>query len=277
VSRIASVGSFALVVVREATDQYVKYPAAAIAYYGFVSVVPLLLLVIAVAGTVLGQDVLAGLDEFTPQYLTPDARELVGEAVVAASGRTGAVALAIGVIGWSGANVAIAFLDTIERVENADERSVLGQLRDAAVVLGSLGLAALATVTTSLVVAVLSIVPLGPFSPAAALYAPLVLFVLLTLAFLPLYYVPSRVVTTTLGAIPGAATAAAGWTLLQIGVQFYAANAGQYALYGVLSGIIVVLTALYVAAIALTLGAVVNATLSGVGEVGEFSIDPSTR
>jgi membrane protein len=273
VGRLASLGSFVLVVAHEATDQEVKYPAAAIAYYGFVSVVPLLLLVIAVGGTLLGPDVLDALDEFTPQYLTPDARRLVGEAVVAASGRTGAVVLAIGVIAWSAANAAIAFLDTIERVESVDDRSILGQLRDATVVLASLALAALATVATSLVVAVLSVVPLGPLSPAATLYAPIVLFALLTLAFLPLYYVPSRVVTTPLGAMPGAATAAAGWTLLQIAVQFYATNAGQYALYGVISGIIVVLTALYAAAIVLTLGAVVNATLSGVGEVGEFSIE----
>jgi len=273
VSRLASLGSFVLVVAREATDQEVKYPAAAIAYYAFVSVVPLLLLVIAIGSTLLGPDVIAALNEFTPQYLTPDARSLVGEAVVTASGRAGAALLAIGVIAWSGANAAVAFLDTVERLENAGDRSILGQLRDATVVLASLGLAALATVATSLVVAVLSVVPLGPLSPAAALYAPLVLFALLTLAFLPLYYVPSRVVSSPLGAIPGAATAAAGWTLLQIGVQFYAANAGQYALYGVLSGIIVVLTALYLAAIVLTLGAVVNATLSGVGEVGEFSIE----
>ncbi len=272
-SRLASLGSFVLVVAREATDQEVKYPAAAIAYYAFVSVVPLLLLVIAIGSTLLGPDVIAALNEFTPQYLTPDARSLVGEAVVTASGRAGAALLAIGVIAWSGANAAVAFLDTVERLENAGDRSILGQLRDATVVLASLGLAALATVATSLVVAVLSVVPLGPLSPAAALYAPLVLFALLTLAFLPLYYVPSRVVSSPLGAIPGAATAAAGWTLLQIGVQFYAANAGQYALYGVLSGIIVVLTALYLAAIVLTLGAVVNATLSGVGEVGEFSIE----
>ncbi len=262
-----------LVVAREATDQEVKYPAAAIAYYGFVSVVPLFLLVVAVGTAVLGPDVLDAIDEFTPQYLTPDARRLVGEAVVAASGRTGAAALAIGVLAWSGANAAVAFLDALERVENADDRSLLAQLRDATVVLASLGLAAVATVATSLVVAVLSIVPLGPFSPATALFAPLVLFALLTVAFLPLYYVPSRVVTSPLGAIPGAGTAAAGWTLLQIGVQFYATNAGQYALYGVLSGIIVVLTALYAAAIVLTLGAVVNATLSGVGEVGEFPLE----
>jgi membrane protein len=92
---------------------------------------------------------------------------------------------------------------------------------------------------------------------------PLVLFGVLVLAFLPLYYLPSELVTSPSEALPGALTAGAGWTLLITGIQYYAANAAQYALYGILSGVILILTSLYLAALVLMLGVVVNATRNG--------------
>jgi membrane protein len=72
-------------------------------------------------------------------------------------------------------------------------------------------------------------------------------------------------VTTPRAALPGAVTAAAGWTTLHAAVQFYAGNATQYAIYGVLSGVIIILTSLYLAAVVLMVGVVVNATLAGEG------------
>jgi membrane protein len=45
-------------------------------------------------------------------------------------------------------------------------------------------------------------------------------------------------------------------------VRYYVANAATYAVYGVLSGVLLVATSLYVAAFVLMLGFVVNATLS---------------
>jgi len=45
-------------------------------------------------------------------------------------------------------------------------------------------------------------------------------------------------------------------------VSFYAANATQYALYGVLSGIIIILTSFYLGAIILMIGAIVNAVIA---------------
>ena len=265
-ARLVTVGLLAVAIVEEAVEMKIKYPAATMAYYGFVSLLPLLLLVVAVVGTVFEADVLDAISGFAAQYLTPDARQLIVEGVITASGRTGAAVLAVVVFGWGATNAVLAFLDSLERVEGVSKRPLSRQFRDGIIVLATIGLATLATITTGILVAVLSIVPLGPLSPATVTFAPIILFVLLTLAFVPLYYIPSQVVVSPLKALPGAIVAATGWTVLQLGVQFYASNAGQYALYGVLSGIIVVLTAFYFGAFVLLLGTVVNATLQGTND-----------
>jgi membrane protein len=259
---LASLSVFIALVGRKVTTKKVKYPAIAIAYYGFMAVVPLFLFVIAFVGTILEDDILESVDDFTPQYLTPEARQLIIEAVITASGRTGAIAFAICILAWSSANVVVAFLEAFDRIENTVDRPLRSQIHNGALVFSVLGLAALATLITSVVATLLSIVPLGPLSPATTVFYPFFLFGLLTLVFIPLYYVPSAIIETPLRAVPGAIVAASGWVLLQTVVQFYAMNAGQYALYGVLSGIIVVLTAFYAAGFFLILGAVVNETYS---------------
>jgi len=243
----------AITAARVADDHDIKYPAAAFAYYAFVSLLPVMVLVLAVLGEQLAADVRAA----TPELLTPEARRLITESIGAASGRTGATLLAVVVFAWSGANMGADFRSVIERVEGTDEQPVVEQLRDAVRILGSLSLAALAVVFTGGIFSQLSA---GPLTVSVW---PLVLFGVLVLAFLPLYYLPSELVTSPSEALPGALTAGAGWTLLITGIQYYAANAAQYALYGILSGVILILTSLYLAALVLMLGVVVNATRNG--------------
>jgi len=233
----------------------VKYPAAALAYYGFVSFVPLLLLVFAVLGREFAGEIAAR----APPFVTPDAQQLVYEALTAASGRVGAVLLGIGVLAWSAANVAIDFTTVVERVEGEGADSVAEQLADAVVVLGAVSTAIVTLVLTNVLFAGIG------NGPVSALAEVLVLLVALTVAFVPLYYAPSNVVTHAAAAVPGAFTAAAGWTVIHAVIQFYAGNAGQYAIYGVLSGVIIILTGLYLGATVLLVGVVVNATLTDGG------------
>jgi membrane protein len=228
----------------------VKYPAAALAYYAFVSFIPVLLLAFAL----LGERFAGQIHGVTPRFLTLEAQTLVYRAMTEASGRTGASLLAVGVIAWSGANVAVTVLTVVERVEHASERPLGEQLRDSAAVLGSLCLAIGLIVLVSTVTARL---------PAGAVLGALVLPVALAGAFLPLLYVPSRIVTSASTALPGAITVGVGWTIIHYAVQFYILNAGRYAIYGALSGVIVILTSLYLAAVVLLTGVIVNATLAG--------------
>ncbi|NHN46823.1 YihY/virulence factor BrkB family protein [Halostella sp. JP-L12] len=245
-------------VIKVAYEKDVRYPAAAMAYYAFVSFVPVLLLVFAVVG----DQVLSEVETAMPQFLTIEARRLVYEATTTASGQAGGSVLAAGVIAWSGANVATDFQTVVERVEASGEKSLREQLRDSAVVLASLGLAILAILLTSLL---FTLPPEGSFAGLV------ILFIALTVAFLPLYYVPSTVLPSPEAALPGAITAAFGWTVIHTAILFYAANAAQYAIYGVLSGIIIILTSLYIAASILMTGVIVNATVADRADTREVS------
>lgn len=243
---------FALAVYRTAAEHDVKYPAAAFAYYGFVAFLPLLVLAVAL----LDQDAVIRLDAALPRLLAPEARQLVYESLATASGRTGASLLAVVVLAWSGVNMTAAFRTIVERVEGA------GTTADST----GAGVRAAAGIFASLCLAVASVGFVEGFvvawttEPLASLLRPVVLLVLLTASFVPLYVVASRVAADPRSALPGAFAAAVGWTTLVTGVQFYATNAAQYALYGILSGVILIFTSIYLAAGALMVGVVVNAT-----------------
>lgn len=238
--------------VRIAYEAEIRYPAAALAYYAFVSFAPFLLLVFAVAG----EQLTVELSRTAPQFLTPRVQRLVDRSLATASGRTGAGVLSAIVLGWTAVNTVGDIRTVVERVEGSIEQSLSCRIRDAGAILASLSLALLAVVLTSL------FFEFPPAGPLGGLGGFVVLWAALAVAFVPLYYVPSGVVSAPVGALPGAAAASLGWTLLHTVVQFYAGHAGQYAIYGVLSSVIVLLTTLYLAAALLLVGVIVNAEVA---------------
>lgn len=239
-------------VLRRANRSDIKYPAAALGYYAFIAFLPVLVIVV----TLIGPQLAAAIEGAVPRYLTPAAHRIVHESLTSVRGRSRATLLALVVIAWSGANIANGFLTVVERVEERPELPLRSKLRDALVVLGLIGVAFVAATVTVLSVS------LTAFGVVARLARFVGLFAVLTAVFVPLYYVPSRVVAAPTGALPGAAVAALGWTTLLTGVHLYAAYFGDYALYGVLGGIIVILTGLYLGALVLLFGVVVNVTLA---------------
>lgn len=251
-ARLSDALEFVMTVARAADEHDIKYPAATFAYYAFVSFVPLLLLVLVIVGERFAGRVYTA----APRFLTPDAQRLVYEATTTASGQIGVAVLATVVLVWSGVNVALDFQTVFERIEGTDEDRPADRLRNGGIALGSLCLAILSIVLISILFS------LPSFGPLVVITASIVLFGALAAAFLPLYYVPSRLLTSPSAALPGALTAAFGWTVLHGVVLFFARNAGRYAIYGVLSGILVILTTLYIAAFVLMTGIVVNAILA---------------
>jgi len=245
---------------RVAYEHDVKYPAAALAYYTFVSLVPLLLLGLAA----FGPRFTAGVEESMTLYLTPAARELFANALASVSGRTGASVLSVTVLGWTSANAAVAFLTVLGRIERSASsgRRRPTRLRDGVVVIGSLAASGLVLVTTSAIS--LAFADSVLFDGVAAG----VLLGALTVVFLPMYYVPSDVVSGLQSALPGAVFAASGWTVLHVIVQVYVRQASQYAIYGTLSGVLLLLTSLYIASLLLMLGVAVNCRYVDGAQIG---------
>jgi membrane protein len=202
-ARLAEWIAIGKTVARVTHESDIRYVTTALAYYAFISFVPLLVLVVASVGWQFAGRVSAS----PAQFQTPETQDVIYESLPTASGRTLAVAI-------------------------------------------------LAILLQSLVLAFLAPGVVGTIAGFALLLPAL------TVTFLPLYYAPSRVVDSVRGAFPGAVATACSWTVLHAVIQFYAVDAAQYAVYGVLSGVIIVLTNTYIAAVFLMMGIVVNAALA---------------
>jgi len=255
--RIEAAVSLARRTVSATRDAEVSFLAAAVAYFGFVSVVPLLLLALAVGTAVGGEALARDVVEQAGALLTESGQEVAFQALSTGSGRSGATVVGVVVLAWSGLRLfrgldkAFAYVYDVET-----PGSLLHELRDATVVLLAVGAGVAAVVGVSTVEAVAE-------GPIADLVAPLSLVGVLIATFLPLYYVLPDVELTVREALPGTALVAVGWTLLGGLYTWYATTAANFAIYGVLGGVLLLLTWLYIGAMLVIAGAILNAVVAG--------------
>ncbi|MFC6721266.1 YihY/virulence factor BrkB family protein [Halobacteriaceae archaeon SHR40] len=230
--------------------------AAAIAYYAFLSVVPLLIVGLtvatAVAGDAIAEQLLAAVDDF----LTPEAASILEGTLVGGEGRGSVTTAGLLVLLWGGLRVFRGLDIAFSTIYGATiPKSLPKQLRDAVLVLVGIALAITATVVISAVITLLPI-------PLAGVGGPVGLLVVLTAVFYPLYYVFPAVVVTPREAVPGAVFASVGWTVLGTVFGIYTANAGSIELYGVLGGVLLLLVWFYFGGLILLVGAAINVVRS---------------
>ncbi|PSP80077.1 YihY/virulence factor BrkB family protein [Halobacteriales archaeon QS_1_68_20] len=254
---LARVRRDASTVVGEVKEKNVPFMAGSIAYYAFVSLLPLLLLLLFVAALLdqggVAQRVIDSVTSFAPA-----AGELLEGAVEGAQSGTSVSVIGAVVLLW-GALKIFRGLDTAfnEIYGTEVEETFLDQIRDGLVVIASLGIALAATIAAGVMVAVF---PLGPLSR----FAPVVILLLgLALAFFPMFYVFPDAEVSPKGVLPGVLFAAVGWVILQNLFQVYVRYAGQAQTYGVLGGVLLLVTWLYLGGLVLLIGAVVNAVVEG--------------
>lgn len=244
-------------VLRLADDAQVSLLAAALAYYAFVSAVPLVVLGVVVATTVGGEALADQVVAVAGRLLAPAGQELLRSAVTARTGLGGVTVVGIVVLLW-GALKAFRAMDlAFSLVYGHRSRASLAEsLADAFVALTAVGVGILATLLASTLVAILPDPLVGPVGT-------LVLFVTLLVAFLPLYYLFPDVPLSVGEVLPGAVLAALGWTILGAAFGWYAASIAGVSVYGLLGGVLLALAWLYLGALVLLLGAAVNAVRSG--------------
>lgn len=251
--------AFAVGVVKKFGDDRAGQLAALIAYYGFFSLFPLLLVLVSVLGWLLDADPdlqRRVLDSTLAQFpvLGTDIRENVGNV------RGSGIALAVGILGalWAGLGAMQAAQTAMNELWDVPLRRrpnfLVSRLRSL-VMLVVLGGAALATTVVGAAGAILD--GLGPLARVAALGLPAVLNVgIFVLAFKVLTDRP-------LGwrqLLPGAVVAAAAWALLQGVGGYYVTRTirGAGDTYGVFAVVIGLLSWLYLQAQATILAAEVN-------------------
>jgi len=254
---VSDVREFLGRVYTEFTEKNVSLMAAGLAYSAFVSLAPLLLLLFFVL-TLFGSGLETRIVEVAHQWLPGPIADVIGQIFREQSGVRSASLVGIVVLVW-GALKIFRGLDTAfsEIYETASESSFLDKLKDGVVVLFALAIAVVATIGTSAAFVVFSDVI--PFSGSVI---PLVLLGGLVVAFLPMYYVFPDCDLTVRDVLPGALLAAVAWAvfqgLFQVYLTFSDPGAGSFA-----GSILVVVTYLYVSALVLLLGAVINAVVGG--------------
>lgn len=239
-------------------DRQLTYLAASLSYYAFVSVVPLILLAVAVASFVGGPVLVERVTALLGQQLSASGQDGVVELLTETAGRGAASIIGLLTLIWSGGRLFRALdLAFDEMYGNDVPTPFVRQLGNAIIVITSIGLAFVLVVVASIL---LSMLPWQ--TPLNTSLGTVGMVVVVAVVLLPVYYVLPPVAVTIREILPGTAIAAVGWMGLQIGFDTYAAVARQFGVYGVLGVVLLFITWLYVASIIVLLGGAVNAVLS---------------
>jgi membrane protein len=255
--RTGTVVSIVVSILREFRKQDVPFMAGSIAYYAFLSLFPLFMLVFLVVSFLGNEQLAAFVDSATEAYLTPTAQSVLVDTIKENSGRTQLSVIAVLTLIWGITSVFRGLDTAFSRLYGTGgEEGLLEKTIDGLVVIGCI---VLATVAMFLAGTVYALFPQLPFMNVINL---VFLTIALAIAFLPIYYVFPDVDVSVLEIIPGAIVAAVGWTILQFVFQVYATFSSTAELYGVLGGILLLVTWLYFGALVLLLGGATNVVLS---------------
>lgn len=231
-------------------EENIPFMAASISYYAIVSTVPLVALVLALLGVFGAGDVVL---DIARGYLDGGAERTFEAVLTATRGRSIAGVLGFLFVLWSALKVFRGLTVAFAQIYREDaDLTLVDQLLRSLVVFGTL-LVALALLAATSLVGFLQVRLVFPtlVSNAAA-------FLLLVVVLLPLYYLLPPVPVTLTQALPGAVVTALGWVVLQVAFFYYVRSAGSYAAYGLLGAVLLFVTFLYLAAIVLLVGVVVN-------------------
>lgn len=244
--------------IQSVRDDRVTFLAAGIAFYAILSIFPMLLLILAI-GSLLGGETFAETVVLqVSAILTVEAQAILEDALLAETGRSGASIIGIGLLLWSSLKVFrgldIAFSQIYTQ---APDPGFVETVRNALIVFGSIGIAIVT------LVGIRGYLRLFELPPAIVYLSPLFVFATIAIVFYPMYYIFPNASQPALAVLPGTIIAAIGWTLLAELFGLYAANAGTWALFGVIGGLLLLLIWFYFAALIVLVGAVINAVLAG--------------
>lgn len=231
--------------------------AAGISFYALLSIVPLAVVIVALAATI-GADALVDLlgDAFG-HLITEDAISFVETGLEADAGRSAATITGLVFVTWGSLKV----FRGLDRAFN----TIYGSPGTASLVVtirnGLAVLIAITGVLTTLGVALLGLFALG-FDVSGSVL-PLLATPAIAVTLLPMYAVFPPTRYRLRDVLPGAIVAAIGITVSTALLQLYITLAAPFAVYGVLAGVFISMTWLYIISIVILLGAVVNVTLVG--------------
>lgn len=239
----------------EFSEKNVTFMAAGIAYNAFISLAPLLL-VLLLATSAVGGGLEERIVEIAHSWMPGPIADVVADVFEEGDGASGASVIGIVALVWGTLKI-FRGLDTAfsEIYETSDENSFFDQVVDGLIVGAAILAAVFATVGVTAVFA-----RLEGMVPFIGTVTPLVLVAGLVVAFFPMYYRFPDVDVSWRTVLPGVVFAAVGWAVFQSVFQVYLAFSGgdSGSFFG---GVVVVITWLYFSGLVLLLGAVINAVV----------------
>lgn len=244
-------------VVAASREENIAMMAAGLAYHAFNSLIPALLLAFAGMSYV-GELVALSPILATTMGVSEDAfREVLQQAGSNQTGQFRAVIIAAFIFLWSAGRLFDSMQSAFEEVYGGTEsKRRVELLVNVAIAFGTM---ATAVVVITVLVAGLSTVLSGV---RLWLITPLLLVAVLFVVFFPMYYLFPHSSVNVREAIPGTAFAAVAWALSGIGFRFYAATSESVQLYGLVGGLLLLLTWLYVGGFTLMLGVTLNGVVA---------------
>jgi membrane protein len=247
--------------------------AAALTYYGVLSIFPALIALVSIVGLV-----------FDPARITKTLTDLVSSIGPASavetfkgpiqtltqSSSTAGIMLIVGVASalWTASGYVGAFMRAANVIYEVDEGRSFVKLRPLQMLVTLLLVLLLALVLVAVVVtgpladAVGSAVGVGSAAVTAWDIAkwPVLLAVVIVMIALLYYASPNAKLGGVKSILPGAALAVVVWLIASAGFAFYVANFGSYdKTYGTLGGVVIFLVWVWLTNVAILLGAELNA------------------
>ncbi len=245
------------------------YLASSIAFYGFVSLFPMLLLAVSIAGFVL-----AGNPDLRADVVgritaaVPGLKDLIRESIgVLLRNRAGAGVVGLVTLFWTGTAVVGAARNALRRIFR--EPRIEGFVRQKGwLLLTTAWLGAVALLSLGVAGVVSGLRATGPLGVTLLIVIPVITLALDFGLFLAAYWVLLRRRYPARALAPGAAFAAVGWAALKLGGAWYARTAENSAVYGGLAAAVAALLLLFLAARLFVYGAELNAVLMEEGGGG---------
>ena len=250
----------------ETRAENVTFLAGSVAYHAFVSLLPLLVLVLLVLRQVGGESLSAVLLSVVEGAFTPTGRGLIIETVEGGPRLSGTSALGVVVLTWATLRIFRGIDQAFSAVYDTEAVNTLAdQILDGLVVFGA--------VTAAVVGAGLlrTTVTLGDGVLGTTL-TTLFVIVALSVALYPLYFVFPDMDLRPVEALPGTLAAAVGLTALESLFRVYVQVSSTGERYGIVGGIVLVLAWLYFNGVVVLLGAVLNAVLTN--RSADVTIEP---
>lgn len=239
-----------------ARENNVTFMAGSIAHAAFLSILPLLLLLVVVVGAVGSEYLTEQVTAMARNHLSPAGEGVVYESLTHASERAGASVIGVASLLWGMSRVFRGLSTAFDELYGEGRSSIARKLRDGAVVFLAI---LVATVGAGFATTILAVID----HPAVEALTPFALFVGLSVAFFPMYYVFPAADVTIREAVPGTVIAAAGWVVLESVFGIYADLVGTVGTYATLGAVILLLVWLYANALVLLVGATVNVVIGG--------------